>query len=495
MRETVQGDWPGDLAGRLLLSLARHARAGMPTLERAVALNGAMLAALQPQGYFGPELGPVLHEQQVACHGWVVSGLLQHYYVTGDERSRAAALRVVDDLLVPAMSHIASYPRRQSGGGDPPTGGASGSATRVLGEWLVSTDTWCVLLGLNGLVPAAIETNREDLRDLISLVTDLLSEVDLTTAGAQLHAVLGASRNLADYAESHSDDRARTVAARLYGSYRAAGRTLNYATYNWFGHPESWTEPCAIVDSLGAAHALHRLTGADGYRRDAVRIARNGLGFAERKDGSFGLDSIATAITPVLRPLVHDAHWCCTMRGAVGLLEARECAAQFDGATGELHLTDFYPGTHLLAMADGTRWQVRVDTGYPAADRLHLVVESCPAAARPLAVTIVAWGAGAPQIVLLPPSPGAGAEVVVAMPHSVTEQTAGGAVQEFQGPILMVRASAQPHSGERTGLHRISAVAGGFGPLDHPEFLLTHPPGAVGGLRQVGESDADVARQ
>ncbi len=319
---TVVDSWPGDLAGRLLLSLARYARAGAPTLERATALNEALLTALEPQGYLGQPLGGVVDEQQVACHGWVVAGLLQHFYVTGDDRSRAAALRVMDALLVPALGHLDSYPWVRDTSVD--VGGPSGTATQVLGGWLLSSDTGCVLLALNGLVPAFLETGRDDLRDLIRQLPTKLAALDLVGQRVQLHASLAAARCLADYAEATGDDDARRVAASVYDTYAQSGRTLNYATWNWFGRPDTWTEPCAIVDSLGLASTLARLTGEDRYRADAVHIAYWGLNFAHRRDGSFGLDSVATPEAPVLRPITWDAHWCCTMRGAIGLLEARE---------------------------------------------------------------------------------------------------------------------------------------------------------------------------
>ena len=38
--------------------------------------------------------------------------------------------------------------------------------------------------------------------------------------------------------------------------------TATYENYNWFGngHKETWTEPCAVVDSLILALELYRLT-------------------------------------------------------------------------------------------------------------------------------------------------------------------------------------------------------------------------------------------
>ena len=258
MASTLASDWPGDLVGRLLLSLSRFARAGLPTRGRADALAAALRSALQERGYLGPESGGLVHEQQLAGHGWVVSGLIQHFYVSADERSLTAALRVLDELIVPALTPD-DYPwtrEIEAEAGEP-----SGTATQIIGRWSLSSDVWCVLLTLNALVPAALETGRKDLARLIDAFATTIDGLDVIGQRAQLHAVLAAARNLADWAVATGDAHAQSAAARLYEDYARAGRTLNYATYNWFGRPDSWTEPCAIVDSIGAATALHSLTG------------------------------------------------------------------------------------------------------------------------------------------------------------------------------------------------------------------------------------------
>jgi len=322
LRDTMASDWPGDLAGRLLLSLARYARVGALAVERPTELAEAMLDGLAEHGYFGPELGDVVDEQQVACHGWVVAGLLQHYYVTADRRARAAALRVVDELLIPALERFDTYPRERDATFQ--AGGASGTAVRVASGWAISTDTWCVLLVLNGLVPAALETSRPDLVRAIERLADELENLDLLGQKVQLHAALAAARCLADYSAATNNRRYCRIATAVYDVYCRTARTLNYAPFNWFGRPDSWTESCAGVDSLGLAQTLYRLTGDQRYRDDAVWITCNALDFAERRDGSFGLDTITTPGQRILTPLEYDAFWCCTMRGAIGLLEARE---------------------------------------------------------------------------------------------------------------------------------------------------------------------------
>lgn len=455
---TLVSDWPGDLAGRLLLSLSRFARAGAPTGDRASALNAALLDALEPRGYLGPEVGEISDEQQVACHGWVVAGLLQYHFLVGDEASRSAAFRVLDELIVPAVE-AADYPWQRDS--QPEAGGPSGTATQVLDGWALSSDVWCVLLTLNGLVPAAIESGRADLARLIERLAETALQLDVVEQRAQLHAVLAAARAFADWTAATGSTVALAAAVALYEEYARSGRSLNYATYNWFGRPDSWTEPCAIVDSLGAATTLFAVTGENRYRDDATRVARNALDFAERRDGSFGLDSVATPETPVMTPLHPDAHWCCTIRGAVGLLEARETSVTLGDGT--LTIADAYPGEH--RHPDG--WVIRqtVDAALPS---VQLEVMEAPDAGCSLDVELTI--AGEHSSATLARARGAAASVRLEF-GPVAEPIAGGELI-WVGAVLQVGDADD----DTAPLVPLTSVAGGFDREEHPRVRLVVAP-------------------
>jgi hypothetical protein len=461
LARTVTDPWPGDLAGRLLLSLSRFARAGLPTRSRAEELNARLLEALEARGYLGEPLDVVIDEQQIACHGWVVSGLLQYFYVTGDIRSRTAALRVIDELMVPALMQ-SDYPWSAVRGAN--AGGPSGTSVEEVDGWMLSTDIWCVLLTLNGLVPAALETRRADLASMINEFVERAASLDVVSAGAQLHAVLAACRNFGDWAQATGHPHAAAVAESLYRDYVRAGRTLNHATYNWFGRADSWTEPCAIVDSLGAATALYQLTGDESFRRDATRIARNGLEYAERADGSFGLDSIATPESPTLRVLTHDAHWCCTMRGALGLIEARETSARLEEST--FVISDLYPGWHWTTTEAG-EWQVsqRVSLWSPASVALETV--SAPLGASPLSVEISIEDSA--SVLQLEPFPGSSARMERSFP--ITVEHLDGITLSRRGPVLEV--SLETPSGPR--ITSLASAAGALGTDDRQIVSLAQP--------------------
>ncbi|MDT3318138.1 hypothetical protein Q9S71_15020 [Microbacterium sp. KSW4-11] len=327
IEESTASDWPGDVAGRLLLTLSRFARDGHETRDRTRELFEAMLDTTADVGYFGTASANEINEQQVACHGWVVSAYLQYEVVSDDPRALDAATRVVDELILPALAKLSQYPRERElvDIGEP-----SGTAMMERNGWLLSTDTWCVFLALNALVPVWERTRRRDIHRAIVDMAGVANEVDFVAQRAQLHASLAAARNLARFAVLSGSEEAENAAVRIYRDYVQSGRTLNWATFNWFGRHDTWTEPCAIVDSIGLEFALFDLTGDPGHLENIRRIEHNAMAFAQRDDGSFGLDAIATAAHPEIYSISDDAWWCCTMRGALGVIDLRDRSARFN---------------------------------------------------------------------------------------------------------------------------------------------------------------------
>jgi hypothetical protein len=464
--ETLASDWPGDAAGRLLLSLSRFARAGLPALEHAAELCELMLRELSDHGYFGPALGEVIDEQQLACHGWVVAGLLQYYYVTADRRVRAAALRTVDTLILPALERLDSYPTERTD--FPGLGGASGTATAEIDGWRLSSDVWCVLLSLNALVPAYQETARTDIRAMIDRLAEMMAGTDFVSQKAQLHASLAAARCLSELAVSEADGRFTAIVSSIYEQYVQHGRSLNYAPFNWFDRPDSWSEPCAMVDSLGVAHNLAAATGLDRYRLDAQRIEFNALSFAERRDGSFGLDSLPTPDDPILRPIHDDARWCCTMRGAIGLLEAREASVGLD--VDRVRLRGHHTGL-IRVPSNAGEWVVREDARAAAQGSVTLEVLTAPGGADQLSIE-VSDADGSPLVVQIPPVPGTVREIRVPSPAAV-ETLAGGSELHFAGPVLLVKR----RSGEAddSSCQPLTDFAGAFPAGEWPTLLVAMP--------------------
>ena len=115
-------------------------------------------------------------------------------------------------------------------------------------------------------------------------------------------------------------------AAAIYELYvHGGGMTATYQNLNWWGRPNTWTEPCAIVDSLMLALSLYKATGEPSYRTMAARIYHNGLATAQRANGGAGTDSVVCADgVDTLYVKSFEAPFCCTMRLAEGLYTIRE---------------------------------------------------------------------------------------------------------------------------------------------------------------------------
>ena len=61
--------------------------------------------------------------------------------------------------------------------------------------------------------------------------------------------------------------------------------TENHENYNWFDRFDTWTEPCAIIDSYLLAVQLWEHTMKPEYRDDAELIYYNGICHTQRNNG------------------------------------------------------------------------------------------------------------------------------------------------------------------------------------------------------------------
>ena len=112
-------------------------------------------------------------------------------------------------------------------------------------------------------------------------------------------------------------------AVSVYEFYLKHGMTLTYENFNWFGRKNTWTEPCAVVDSFILAVRFYEITKKREYKTLASRILYNGLSFCHRANGGAGPNACVTKIQPYLSVSMYEAPFCCTMRYCEGLKFAR----------------------------------------------------------------------------------------------------------------------------------------------------------------------------
>ena len=143
---------------------------------------------------------------------------------------------------------------------------------------------------------------------------------------AQTHCTLTAARGMVRMYDVTGEPRYLSGARDIFNLYVfGGGMDAVFQNLNWWGRPDTWTEPCAIVDSLMLSGELYRVTGREMYRRCAARIFRNGLASSQREDGGAGTDTVVFRDQPGFADCdtlsLHgwEAPFCCSMRLAEGL--------------------------------------------------------------------------------------------------------------------------------------------------------------------------------
>ncbi len=335
-----QAGWPGDWEGRTILALVRMAQTTKKEPAYLHEIVDIVLDARNERGYLGPiydgstDGGALVNEQQLSGHSWLLRGLCAYYGYTGRKDVYDAALEIGRNLFLPVKALYPTYPIRPEervGGGD-----MSGHSAAVVGKWIISTDTGCAYIPLDGVSALYEMTGDAEIGALLDVMIENFLKIDFLGICVQTHATLTATRGILRTYRMTKNEKYLSAAKNLFAIYTEHGMTANYANYNWFGRPE-WTEPCAIIDSFLCAMQLYAETGARDYLTVAQRIYYNGIGFGQRENGGFGCDSCLGAVgvenNRILRMHCPEAYWCCTMRGGEGIASAAEYAYLVDGTT------------------------------------------------------------------------------------------------------------------------------------------------------------------
>ena len=311
-------DWCGDKEGRALLAFLCHYKISgqiIPCMEQ---MLEQLPDHLNPQGYFGPMLEHEIQEQQLSGHSWLLRGLCEHYEIFGDDFCLQAVRRIVENLFLPKRGRFTSYPIERNLTKE---GGVSGSQIGILDGWILSSDVGCAFMSIDGLSHAYKITKDSRIKALLDEMIAVYLGIDKVALQVQTHCTLTAARGMVRMYQETADEAYLSGAqaiAKLY--FEGGGMTATYQNLNWWGRPDSWTEPCAIVDSMMLAGELYKLTADEHYRTLAARIYHNGLATAQRDNGGAGTDSgVVEEGTDTLCMGMYEAYFCCTMRLAEGL--------------------------------------------------------------------------------------------------------------------------------------------------------------------------------
>lgn len=397
LTEKQSGFWPADTEGRTILGLVLDAQASGRQPLYLSEIMRRLPAHLNAKGYMGSIHEGQADEQQLSGHGWLLRALSEYYLWKHDPATLSLIRTVTDSLFLPVEPYIASYPLDPTERSND-KGGASGSIAASKGHWRLSTDIGCIFIAMDGFLQAVqiLDANdvggKEDRHRMADAMIALFLKFPMNEIKAQTHASLTGMRALLRYSgmTGRSDYIGRVE--KMWRTYKRYGMTETYANYNWFRRYDTWTEPCAIVDSYMVVSQLWQLTHNLAYLVDAERIYWNAICRAQRDNGGFGLENCPglASGSDCISLNAYEAHWCCTMRGGEGLSRAAEYSAFAVGDT--LWLTTFRDMAVSAGLHAGVL-EADVQTNYPFASDVSadVRIKSAPRGECVLALPVFPW--------------------------------------------------------------------------------------------------------
>lgn len=308
--------WEGDWEGRALLAfvcLKRLTGNEIPSLRYEIS---HLRERTNKYGYFGKITdGDAVSEQLLSGNGWFLRGLCEYYKDTQDDEISERIKSIVDNLYLRCERLYEAYPTVDRGA----DGDVSGTFAGECGGWTLSTDVGCAFIALDGLSAAYGILREEKLKKFIDKRIEFFLSLDKIRYRVQTHTTLTVCRSVIRMYLITGDERYLIGGKKLFDFYVRHGMTYTYENFNWFGREDTWTEPCAVVDSLIAAMYLYRELNDKSYLVLARRIYFNGFNLCQRNNGGAGTNTCVTQAAPVWKAHTYEAEFCCSMRMSEGL--------------------------------------------------------------------------------------------------------------------------------------------------------------------------------
>lgn len=309
--------WYGDWEGRALLAFMCHYQIHGKIIPCMPCLMESLPKHTNEKLYFGPEFdGVTVNEQQLSGHSWYLRGLVKYAETFNDEFALKVAKSTVENLYLPIAKWYKNYPLKRG-----LEGGVSGTVTWSDNGWMLSSDIGCAFMCVDGLSHYYAFTKDERVKLFLDEILEKFYSIDFVEKGFQTHTTLSCARGILTLYKATGDKFYLDKAVYVFDRYIKHGMTLTYENFNWFGREDSWTEPCAVVDSFIIATELYKITNNEKYLTLARRIMFNGLQFCQRPNGGAGPNTCVRPGQPILKVSMYEAPFCCTMRYAEGLLE------------------------------------------------------------------------------------------------------------------------------------------------------------------------------
>lgn len=312
-------DWPADKEGRALLAFVSHYKISgkkIPCMDKMIE---KLPSKLNEKGYLGLVRTDIIAEQQFSGHSWLLRGLCEYYEQFGNGEVLNIIKRITDNLYMPAKGLISTYPIDRSKKDE---GGISGNEIGYCDNWLLSSDVGCAFMSVDGLSHVYKITKDEALKELLDEMISVYLAIDKAGLRVQTHCTLSAARGMMRMYSLLGDEKYLDGAKQIYDLYvYGGGMTYTYQNLNWWRRPDTWTEPCAVVDSIMLTTELYKATKDEKYRNHAAKIYHNGFRTLQRDNGGAGADTVITDDSPwdYIGVYSYEARFCCSMRLAEGL--------------------------------------------------------------------------------------------------------------------------------------------------------------------------------
>ena len=314
-----QYDWPADKEGRALLAFVSHYKINGKKIACMEEMMELLPTKVNEKGYFGTARTDVILEQQLSGHSWLLRGLCEYYEQFSDAYALEVIKNITENLFMNTKGRCNTYPidRTEKDEGD-----VSGTEIGVCDNWLLSSDIGCAFMSIDGLSHVYKITKDEVVKELVDEMIDVYLSIDKIQLRVQTHCTLTAARGMMRMYAVTRDEKYINGAKEIYDLYvYGGGMTYTYQNLNWWRRPDSWTEPCAVVDSLMLALELYKATGEEAYRKIAARVYHNGFSTLQRDNGGAGTDHVITGDNglDMVQARMYEAPFCCSMRLAEGL--------------------------------------------------------------------------------------------------------------------------------------------------------------------------------
>lgn len=317
-------EWPGDFEGRAILSLCSLYRAltGYPEEQASISAQLSLIfdhidEFTNEYHFFGKaSQESYVDEQQISGNSWFIRGLCAYYNLTNEEKYLEKIRIIAKKYLLKIAKYYNHYPSTPRS-----NGGVSGQLTYEQSGWKVSTDIGCAFIMMDGASQVYELIPSSDIKQVVDTILQAFLQIDFVHLEFQTHATLSFTRGLIRMYEITQESHYLEQAMKIFKRYHSEAMTEDYANINWFNRPDSWTEPCCIIDSMIVSKKLYLLTKNDDYLKTLNQVYINSIRTFQRDNGGAGCSTCAIGENHTLRLSLYEAYFCCSMRLGEGFAE------------------------------------------------------------------------------------------------------------------------------------------------------------------------------